>query len=156
MVSKPEQWVQEFKSAGADLYTFHIEATQDPESLIKSIKMAGMKVGIALKPGTHVDTVLPFVESIDQVLIMTVEPGFGGQKFMPETMTKVKFLRSKFPLLDIQVDGGLGPGQSIEAAAEAGANVIVAGSSIFGSSDPQQTILELRQSVQHVLDRHSN
>jgi ribulose-phosphate 3-epimerase len=110
-----------------------------------------MRVGVALKPGTPVETVLPFAEKVDQVLVMTVEPGFGGQAFMPETMTKVKALRTQFPLLDIQVDGGLGPGPTIESAATAGANVIVAGTSIFSSPSPPQTILELRQTVHKVL-----
>lgn len=103
MVSKPEQWVQEIADAGGDQYTFHVEATQDPKALIAQIKAAGMKVGVAVRPGTPVEAVLPFVDEVDMVLVMTVEPGFGGQKFMADMMPKVEFLRKKFPALNIEV-----------------------------------------------------
>jgi len=105
-----------------------------------------MKCGIALKPKTPVEDVLPFVELVDMVLIMTVEPGFGGQSFMADMMPKVALLRSKYPDLDIEVDGGLAA-DTIEAAAKAGANVIVAGSSIFKAKDPKAMIELLRNAV---------
>jgi len=89
MVSNPEQWVKDFKDAGADMFTFHIEAVEDPARVIKAIKEAGMKAGIAIKPKTAVETVFPFVEMVDMVLVMTVEPGFGGQKFMGDMLPKV-------------------------------------------------------------------
>lgn len=147
MVSNPEVWVGPFSKSGCSLFTFHIEAICEPTSLIDEIRAAGMKVGIAIKPKTDIDLVLPYLSSIDQLLIMTVEPGFGGQKFMPETMVKVAKIRSVAPHLDIEVDGGIGPGETIQSCALAGANVIVAGTSIFSSSSPQDTITNLRQEV---------
>ena len=106
-----------------------------------------MRVGIALKPGTAVETVMPFLGDLDMVLIMTVEPGFGGQKFMADQMPKVAAIRAAAPTLDIQVDGGLGE-STIQAAAEAGANVIVAGTAVFKSASPPGTIKMLREAVQ--------
>ncbi|KAI9597894.1 ribulose-phosphate 3-epimerase [Syncephalis fuscata] len=147
MVSEPEKWVNDFAKAGASMYTFHVEATEDAASLIKRIKSLGMLAGIALKPATSVDVVLPFAADVDQVLVMTVEPGFGGQLFMPHCMPKVRALREQFPNLDIQVDGGLGL-DTIEQATSAGANVIVAGSSIFSAADPKLVIDGLRKSVE--------
>ncbi|KAJ3031220.1 UNVERIFIED_CONTAM: hypothetical protein HDU68_005826 [Siphonaria sp. JEL0065] len=147
MVSEPEKWVQDFASAGANMYTFHVEAHADPAALISKIKAAGMKAGVAVKPGTPVEQVLPFADKADMILIMTVEPGFGGQSFMPSVMPKVKALREKFPNLDIQVDGGLGLGDTIETAATAGANVIVAGTSVFAAKDPKFVIAGLRDAV---------
>ncbi|KAJ0393359.1 hypothetical protein P43SY_000629 [Pythium insidiosum] len=147
MVSKPEQWVSDIADAGGDQFTFHLEATSDPLALIQQIRDAGMKVGVAIKPGTSVEAVLPYVDKVDMVLVMTVEPGFGGQKFMADMMPKVSALREQFPTLDIEVDGGLGP-STIDAAAKAGANMIVAGSSVFKASDPAAAILEMRNSVE--------
>eukprot|EP00667_Euglena_gracilis_P022591 EG_transcript_25205 len=139
------QWVDDIKDAGGDQYTFHLEATADPRSLIKQIREAGMKVGLALKPGTPVSACLDLVDLVDMVLVMTVEPGFGGQKFMPEMMPKVQALRAQFPALDIEVDGGLGPG-TVDMAARAGANMIVAGTAVF-TGNPKQVIELLRRSV---------
>eukprot|EP00002_Diphylleia_rotans_P038004 TRINITY_DN8576_c0_g1_i1.p1 TRINITY_DN8576_c0_g1~~TRINITY_DN8576_c0_g1_i1.p1 ORF type:complete len:220 (+),score=66.50 TRINITY_DN8576_c0_g1_i1:57-716(+) len=146
MVSNPEQWVTDFASAGANQYTFHIEATNDAAALIQKIKATGMRAGIALKPKTPVEQVVPFLDMVDMVLIMTVEPGFGGQSFMEDTMPKVRALRDLKPELDIQVDGGLDT-KTIKVAAAAGANNIVAGTSIFKSQDPAATIATLRQEV---------
>ncbi|KAI8872584.1 ribulose-phosphate 3-epimerase-like protein [Ramicandelaber brevisporus] len=149
MVSRPEQWVKDFAAAGASLYTFHIEATEDASGLIDAIHAAGMKAGICVKPGTPVESILPVVDKVDQVLVMTVEPGFGGQKFMADCLSKVRFLRERYPNLDIEVDGGLAL-DTIEQAAEAGANVIVAGTAIFGAKDPQDAIAKLRAAVDSV------
>ncbi|KAJ3035880.1 hypothetical protein HDV00_003353 [Rhizophlyctis rosea] len=146
MVSNPEQWVDDFAKAGASLYCFHIEATNDPSALIDKIHAAGMKAGVAVKPGTPVEVVFPLVPKVEQVLVMTVEPGFGGQKFMADMMPKVKLLREKFPDLDIEVDGGLSD-KTIDQAAEAGANVIVAGTGVFLAPDPTEAIQILRDSV---------
>lgn len=151
MVSKPEQWVSDIADAGGDQFTFHLEATSDPLALIAQIRAAGMKVGVALKPGTPVEQVLSIVNQVDMVLIMTVEPGFGGQSFMEDMMPKVAALRKAFPALDIEVDGGLGPA-TIDAAAKAGANMIVAGSSVFKASDPASVIMGMRNSV----EKHGN
>jgi len=146
MVSDPLKWVPEIAKAGGDQYTFHIEATDKPQEVIDAIKAAGMKVGLAVKPNTPVDTIVPYIDQIDLALVMTVEPGFGGQKFMLPMMDKVKALRQKYPNLNIEVDGGLGK-DTIDPAATAGANVIVAGSSVFGAQDPKDVIEVMDASV---------
>ncbi|KAM6080278.1 ribulose-phosphate 3-epimerase isoform 3-T3 [Theristicus caerulescens] len=109
MVARPEQWVKPMAVAGANQYTFHLEATDNPGALIKDIRENGMKVGLAIKPGTTVEHLAPWANQIDMALVMTVEPGFGGQKFMEDMMPKVQWLRTQFPSLDIEVDGGVGP-----------------------------------------------
>ncbi|EGZ05792.1 hypothetical protein PHYSODRAFT_251615 [Phytophthora sojae] len=147
MVAKPEQWVSDIAAAGGDQFTFHLESTKDPLALIKQIRDAGMKVGLAIKPGTSAEAAFPYVELVDMVLVMTVEPGFGGQSFMADMMPKVETIRAKYPTLDIEVDGGLGP-STIDAAAKAGANMIVAGSSVFKATDPKAVILQMRHSVE--------
>ena len=128
----------------------HALLSGDPAETIRKVRAAGMKVGIALKPKTPVEAVLPYVASVDMVLVMTVEPGFGGQSFMADMMPKVRLLRERYPSLDIEVDGGLAP-DTIDVAAQAGANVIVAGSSVFKAKDPRATIALLRQSVERCL-----
>ncbi|XP_010086129.1 PREDICTED: ribulose-phosphate 3-epimerase isoform X1 [Pterocles gutturalis] len=167
MVARPEQWVQPMAVAGANQYTFHLEATDNPGALIKDIRENGMKpvpssscpllssrgavgfdfpllqVGLAIKPGTTVEHLAPWANQIDMALVMTVEPGFGGQKFMEDMMPKVQWLRTQFPSLDIEVDGGVGP-DTIHKCAEAGANMIVSGSAIMKSADPRSVINLLR------------
>ncbi|XP_031460231.1 ribulose-phosphate 3-epimerase isoform X2 [Phasianus colchicus] len=143
MVARPEQWVQPMAVAGASQYTFHLEATDGPGALIKDIRENGMKVGLAVKPGTAVEQLAPWAGQIDVALVMTVEPGFGGQKFMEDMMPKVQWLRTQFPSLDIEVDGGVGP-DTIHKCAEAGANMIVSGSAIMKSADPRSVINLLR------------
>nr|XP_004516210.1 ribulose-phosphate 3-epimerase, cytoplasmic isoform-like isoform X1 [Cicer arietinum] len=155
MVTNPLDYVEPFGKAGASGFTFHIETSKDNwKELIENIKSLGMRPGVAIKPGTSVEAVYPLFFSqveaetpVEMVLVMTVEPGFGGQKFMPETMDKVRILRKKYPALDIEVDGGLGP-STIDMAALAGANCIVAGSSVFGAPEPAQVISLLRNSVE--------
>nr|TKW34001.1 hypothetical protein SEVIR_2G276300v2 [Setaria viridis] len=151
MVTNPSDYVEPLGKAGASGFTFHIEVTRENwQELIQSIKSKGMRPGVSLRPGTPVEEVFPLVEAanpVELVLVMTVEPGFGGQKFMPEMMDKVRTLRRKYPTLDIEVDGGLGP-STIDVAASAGANCIVAGSSIFGAADPGEVISVLRKSVE--------
>jgi len=156
MVTHPEKWVKDMASAGANIFTFHVEvATQgeDLTPLIQDVKAHGMKVGLAIKPNTPVEAVMPYLPLLDLVLVMTVEPGFGGQKFMESMMEKVKMLRqlssTSVPSysFDIQVDGGLAP-DTIDAAARAGANMIVAGSAVFKSDDPAQVISSLRRRVE--------
>ncbi|CAO3622570.1 unnamed protein product [Cunninghamella echinulata] len=147
MVSNPSQWVNDIAKAGGQMYTFHIEATEDPLGLIQQIHEAGMQAGVAVKPGTSVDTVIGKVaEQVDMILIMTVEPGFGGQRFMSQCMPKVKQLRELYPHLDIEVDGGLAL-DTIDVSAEAGANVIVAGTGIFKAEDPAEVITTFRNKV---------
>ncbi|XP_072668719.1 ribulose-phosphate 3-epimerase isoform X1 [Canis lupus baileyi] len=124
MVSRPEQWVKPMAVAGANQYTFHLEATENPGALIKDIRENGMKVGLAIKPGTTVEYLAPWANQIDMALVMTVEPGFGGQKFMEDMMPKVHWLRTQFPSLDIEVDGGVGP-DTIHKCAELGCEVFM-------------------------------
>eukprot|EP00052_Salpingoeca_macrocollata_P024512 m.219852 g.219852 ORF g.219852 m.219852 type:complete len:226 (-) comp22266_c1_seq1:892-1569(-) len=148
MVARPEQWVAPMADAGANQFTFHLEATDNPQELIKQIREHNMKVGVAIKPKTPVETVEALVALVDMVLVMTVEPGFGGQSFMEDMMPKVEYLRSKHAELDIEVDGGLGP-STIDAAAKAGANMIVAGSAVFKpDASPAAVIQALRASVE--------
>lgn len=146
MVSNPLDWVGSFAIAGASSFTFHVESTRDPDALITQIIAMGMLPGIAVKPGTAIETVFPFVHRVSHVLVMTVEPGFGGQAFMPDMMPKVAELRARFPSLQIQVDGGLGP-STIERAASAGATIIVGGTSVFKSPDAAIAISALRSPV---------
>lgn len=152
MVAKPSQWVADVGKAGGSRYCFHVEALAgDPldfPALCALIRGAGMEVGVAIKPGTPASAVLDFVSLVDMVLVMTVEPGFGGQKFMPHCLPKVLELRTKFPGLDIEVDGGLSP-STVDAAAAAGANIIVAGSACFkpGANRPE-VVATLRRSVE--------
>ena len=154
MVTNPADYVEPLRDAGAHMFTFHVEATEDPAGLCDAARAAGMKAGVALKPGTPAEAVHALCDAgkADMILVMTVEPGFGGQKFQPEMMPKVKALRERYPDVDIQVDGGLGP-STIDAAADAGANVIVAGSSVFGSSDPAAAIATLRAAVEAAANR---
>lgn len=155
MVSNPLQWVDDMADAGADQYTFHIEAADDfgpdeAQKVIAAIKAKGMKVGIAVKPNTPVDALYKYADQIDLALVMTVEPGFGGQKFMAPMMDKVKTLRAKYPELNVEVDGGLAA-DTIETAAEAGANVIVAGTGVYKAQDPEAAIKHLRACVNSCL-----
>eukprot|EP00276_Gloeochaete_wittrockiana_P016130 CAMPEP_0184341850 /NCGR_PEP_ID=MMETSP1089-20130417/10450_1 /TAXON_ID=38269 ORGANISM="Gloeochaete wittrockiana, Strain SAG46.84" /NCGR_SAMPLE_ID=MMETSP1089 /ASSEMBLY_ACC=CAM_ASM_000445 /LENGTH=221 /DNA_ID=CAMNT_0026670365 /DNA_START=19 /DNA_END=684 /DNA_ORIENTATION=- len=147
MVTNPEKWLNDFKDAGASGFTFHLESVdaEQLDAFLDQVKATGMKVGVAVKPKTPVEPLFPFLDAgkIDMVLVMTVEPGFGGQKFMSDMMPKVQVLRSKYPLLDIQVDGGLNA-ETVKEAAAAGANVIVAGNSVFTAPDPKDAILGLR------------
>jgi len=147
MVTNPEQWVGDFARAGANQFTFHIEATADPAKLIKLVRDAGMKVGIAIRPKTTVDLIMEHAANIDTVLILSVEPGFGGQAFQASVLPKISALRAKFPKLNIEVDGGVDTKTVIQCA-EHGANAIVAGSAIFKAKDPKEVIDSMRRSVQ--------
>ncbi|KAI8080819.1 ribulose-phosphate 3-epimerase [Gilbertella persicaria] len=147
MVSNPSQWVDDIAKAGGQMYTFHIEATTEPLKLIQQIHAAGMQAGVAIKPGTSVDAVMgEIAEQCDMILVMTVEPGFGGQRFMAQCMPKVEALRRAYPDLDIEVDGGLSL-ETIDASADAGANVIVAGTGIFKAEKPDEVIATFKEKV---------
>lgn len=134
MIEKPERYVEEFADCGADMVNFHLEATEAAETAIDKIHAKGKKAGITIKPGTPIEAVEPYLEKADMVLVMTVEPGFGGQKLIPECLEKVKQLRrivdERGLPTNIQVDGGINI-ENVSAAIEAGANVIVAGSALF-------------------------
>lgn len=134
MIVKPERYVKEFKEAGADLICFHVEATEQVQETIDLIHQVGCQAAIAIKPATPIDEVLPYLDQIEMVLVMTVEPGFGGQKYIPECTEKVRKLRAIATArgldLHIQVDGGVDV-SNVSVPLEAGANVIVAGSAVF-------------------------
>ncbi|MFH1837695.1 MAG: ribulose-phosphate 3-epimerase, partial [Candidatus Omnitrophota bacterium] len=142
MIDKPERYVEEFAEAGSDLITFHIEACDSPEDMIKLIKQNGKKAGVSVKPGTKLSSIDKILKEVDLVLIMTVEPGFGGQSFMKEQMEKVKELKKRFAGY-IEVDGGINKNTSGEAIS-AGANVLVAGTAVFGQKDYARAIREIR------------
>eukprot|EP00826_Nyctotherus_ovalis_P034707 TRINITY_DN2912_c0_g2_i11.p1 TRINITY_DN2912_c0_g2~~TRINITY_DN2912_c0_g2_i11.p1 ORF type:complete len:204 (-),score=59.07 TRINITY_DN2912_c0_g2_i11:31-642(-) len=157
MISEPGKWVKELAASGADLMTFHYEATirtpsftvADIKQLCKEIKERKMSVGVAIKPKTEVsEELLKLVEEklVDMVLVMTVEPGFGGQKFMEDMMPKVETLRKKYPHLNIQVDGGITV-ENVSIVGKAGANVIVAGTGIYKHKDPAAAISEIRRII---------
>ena len=141
MIRHPEQYIEEFADCGADLINFHLEAAQDPAAVIGQIRARGKKVGITIKPATPVTAVEPYLDAVDMVLVMTVEPGFGGQALIPECLEKVRELREtarvRKPELAIEVDGGIKP-SNLKDALEAGANVIVAGSAVFGGDTEEK------------------
>lgn len=134
MIEKPERYVREFAESGADLINFHIEASKDVEGTIKKIRALNKKAGITIKPSTPADAVEPYLELADMVLVMTVEPGFGGQKLMLHCLDKVREIRAmaerKGLALDIEVDGGI-RADNVGLALKSGANVIVTGSAVF-------------------------
>ena len=134
MIEKPERYVEEFVACGADLVNFHLEATEDVKGCIDKIRATGKKVGITIKPATPAETVEPYLELVDMVLVMTVEPGFGGQKLIPECLDKVAVIRKMITdrglTTDLEVDGGIHL-DNVTLALDAGANVIVAGSAVF-------------------------
>ncbi|MDE6701230.1 MAG: ribulose-phosphate 3-epimerase [Acetatifactor sp.] len=134
MIERPERYIQDFADCGADLINFHIEATEQVEETIAAIRTLGKKVGITIKPDTPVAAVEPYLELVDMVLVMTVEPGFGGQKLIPQCLEKVREVRAmvaaKGLSIDIEVDGGI-CAENVAEAVAAGANVVVAGSAVF-------------------------
>ena len=148
MITKPERYVERFANAGADIITFHYEACDDPAALIKKIKELGKKASISISPNTPAEAVLPYLPELDMVLVMTVEPGFGGQSLIPETLDKVKAIRKAINEngynCNIQVDGGISE-KNISLVTDAGANVIVAGTAVFKSPDPKKTIEDMRK-----------
>ena len=150
MIENPDKFVESFtqKTTKDDILTFHIEATEDPLSVINLIKDRGIKAGVAINPDTHEKTVEKLLESIDILLVMTVYPGFSGQAFKKNVCDKLKKLREMAPEnLDIEVDGGIKP-ETIPDAASAGANVFAAATSIFAKDDYKEAIEELRRKAQ--------
>lgn len=147
MISDPLKYIDDFIKAGADIIDFHIESDSPVEETLDKIIKGGCKAGLAVKPKTPVEAVFPYLDRLSMVLIMTVEPGFGGQSFMADMMGKITALREECAKrgldIDIQVDGGISE-QTAPIAVKAGANVLVAGSAIFGSENPEKTIKALR------------
>ena len=147
MIDRPERYIADFVKAGADGITFHIESTQNPDAVLEQIRAAGCKTAIALSPKTPIETVFPYLDRCDMVLVMTVEPGFGGQSLMPETLEKARALHAEITrcglATDIQADGGIGT-KNIDSVLAAGINVVVAGSAVFGAPDPAAAMAAMR------------
>lgn len=150
MINDPLRYVDRFVRAGADMITFHVESTDNPEAVIRAIESHEMRAGMAISPGTPVEAILPYLPRLSQVTVMTVEPGFGGQQMMMPMLDKVRVLR-RYALdnglkLDIEVDGGITP-ENVGYCTGAGANVIVAGSAIFKSKKPRSVILGMKETA---------
>ncbi len=147
MIADPEKYAKRFIDAGADLVTFHYEASDNPEELLEKIRESGAKAAVSIKPATPAEQIFHLIPKCDMVLVMTVEPGYGGQKFMPEMLQKVSKIKAESERLgkkiDIQVDGGINP-QTAKEAVKAGANILVAGSSVFSAADRKAAIDALR------------
>ncbi|MEG1179594.1 MAG: ribulose-phosphate 3-epimerase [Oscillospiraceae bacterium] len=151
MISEPLKYIEPFAQAGADLITFHVEADSDIRQTIEAIKSAGCKAALSVKPKTPASEVFDYLDLIDMVLVMTVEPGFGGQSFMADMMPKVREIRNECNRrglkMEIQVDGGINE-NNISEAARAGANVFVSGSTIFSAKDSGQMIKMLKENAE--------
>lgn len=147
MISNPLDYAEDFAKAGADIICFHSECDSNTEETINKILSLGKKAGLAIKPATPIDEVVKYLDKLSMVLVMTVEPGFGGQSFMESTMPKVEAIHKINPDIDIEVDGGINA-ETIKIAAKAGANVFVAGSAVFKSENPAETIALLRKNAQ--------
>jgi ribulose-phosphate 3-epimerase len=150
MITDPDRWAPEYAEIGAASVTFHLEAATEPVTLARRLRAIGSRAGVAVKPATPVESLFDLLDEVDQILVMTVEPGFGGQSFMPETMPKLRLLadqaQRRGSSVWLQVDGGIGE-STIAQAAEAGADTFVAGSDVFGAHDPGAAIASLRSSA---------
>ena len=149
MISHPKQYIRQFAEAGAEIITFHVECDDDIDETITEIEKYGVKPALSLKPGTPVECLYPYLDRLYMVLVMTVEPGFGGQHFMHEQLPKISRVRELIDTLspdcELEVDGGI-DGTTAALAIEAGANVLVAGSAVFGSADCAEAIERIRTS----------
>lgn len=147
MIADPIKYVSRFAESGADIISFHLESQSDTMQTIKAIRESGAKVALAIKPATPADAVFEYLPYLDMVLVMTVEPGFGGQSFMPECADKVRIIRDKITELgldiDVQVDGGINAETSV-IVKKAGANVLVSGSYLFKAENMKETAENLR------------
>ena len=148
MIDAPERYIEEFKKAGADIITVHAEATTHLHRTLQSIKSLGLKTGVALNPGTDVSCLKYVLSLTDMVLVMSVNPGFGGQKFIPEAIDKVREVKALIGDrdIDIEVDGGISAGNA-HLVVEAGANVLVAGSAIFNAPSAKEEIEKMKSCV---------
>ncbi len=147
MIEKPERYAERFIEAGADILTFHLEACEEPAELLDVIRSHGVMAAVSVKPATPIEEVYPLLDRCDMVLIMTVEPGYGGQKLIPEMLEKARKLKAEIKKrginIEIQVDVGITPENAAEAV-NAGATILVAGSSVFKSSNRKEAIDALR------------
>lgn len=143
MIEEPERYIQAFADAGADILTFHVEAARHPHRVISQIKDLGLQAGVSLNPGTSEDELEFLVDAVDMVLVMTVNPGFGGQRFIPEMLRKIQNIRAMLGERDLEVDGGIDDTTARDVI-EAGANVLVAGSYIYRSDSYVEAIDSLK------------
>ena len=151
MIVEPIRYIEDYVKAGADIITVHLEACEDVRATLREITRREVRAGLSISPATPVEEILPYLDEVSMVLIMTVVPGFGGQKFMPEMLKKVETVRryadSHGLNIDIQVDGGLSA-ENVGLATAAGANVIVAGSAIFKAKKPSEVIAKMREEAE--------
>ncbi len=147
MITDPIRYIDDFAKAGADLITIHVESTFDVDAAIDRIKANGKKVGLSIKPNTKPEILKKYIDRVDLILVMTVEPGFGGQSFIEATVDNIKvcaaMIKESGRDIELEVDGGVSP-KNAHVVKEAGANVIVAGSAVFGSSDIPKTVKDLK------------
>ena len=143
MLQRPMAYLEAFRKAGADLIAVHAECEDDTEELLRAIRRTGAKAGLVLKPATPAEVLFPFAPLLDLAVVMTVEPGFGGQKFMEAPLSKIRQIKEKFPHLLVEVDGGVNR-ETAPLCREAGADVLVAGTAVFRAEDPALAIAQLR------------
>ncbi len=150
MIEDPDRWAPGYAEAGAHNVTFHVEATDNPVAVARDIRAAGAKAGLSIKPGTPLEPYLEILRDFDTLLVMSVEPGFGGQSFIPEVLSKVRTIRKMVDsgemTILVEIDGGINA-DTIEAAAEAGVDCFVAGSAVYGAADPGVAVEALRRSA---------
>jgi ribulose-phosphate 3-epimerase len=156
MIVEPEKYVDAFRKAGADIITFHYEATPHAHRLLQHLRSIGARAGIGINPGTPTSMLVDLIEDCDQILVMSVNPGFGGQAFIERALVKIREVRAlvdaRNPDCDIEVDGGIGI-ENIECAVKAGATMLIAGSSVFGVPDPPAAIRDMRRRIDAVSKR---
>ena len=155
MIEEPHRYVEQFAKAGADMITFHVEAEEDVSGTLDLIHSLGVKAGVVVKPKTPAEAVFPYLDKADMVLVMTVEQGFGGQKYMADMCPKIRAIRDEADRIGkkdmfLEVDGGIAA-DTVASAASAGANVFVAGSSVFGKQDRKQAIEAIRSAADAVI-----
>ncbi|MBO4354101.1 MAG: ribulose-phosphate 3-epimerase [Clostridia bacterium] len=155
MINDPMRYIGKFADVGADIITIHYESCDDPASVLKEIRRLGKKAGVSIKPKTDTAVLIPLLEYVDMILVMSVEPGFGGQKYMDIATKKLEKVRAMIDAsgydIDLEVDGGI-DGNTVSVAAGAGANVLVAGTSIFGAKDVGDTIKQFRLKAEKAVD----
>lgn len=146
MIKNPLKYIKAFADAGADIITFHVEADDDIKETIDEIKACGKKCGIVLSPDTEAEVVIPYLDMVDMILIMSVYPGFGGQKYIPASADKLRRVKEYIGNrnIDLEIDGGI-TAENVHLVVEAGANVIVAGTSVFGKEDRNKAIEDLKK-----------
>jgi ribulose-phosphate 3-epimerase len=153
MIDEPERYVDEFRKAGADIITFHYEATPHAHRLLGHLREIGARAGIAINPQTPTSMLVDLIEDCDQILVMSVNPGFGGQSFIERALVKLEQVRAlideRNPVCDLEVDGGIGR-KNIERAVSAGATMLVAGSSVFQADDPPAALHDMRRRIDSV------